>query len=255
MIEQSGGRAGPNEFDFVNAGYKLDEIEPLRQQLLSQNDVGKVQKAIRKLGLRVKRGIIQAVKNYNFDSQGLGFTYENYAAWRRLATGKGTIGDAAYLVHEIAEVEELQRIQRETGFNFMGRNFNRLTRKQRKRWRSDFLAYFLSSHSKALEKEYEFVAEQVNLYIDDEPLKLSKLQAAAIDPTRRIKDSTGDTEAWRYMLVEGIAMKKHHHFYRWKARANEVIPISTSTQQRLSYYRPEITRQKLIILVKNMPIG
>ena len=79
MIEQSGGRAGPNEFGFIEAGYNQDEIEPLRQQLLSQNDVGKVTGAIRKLGLRVKRSIIQAVKNYNFDSQGLGFTYENYA--------------------------------------------------------------------------------------------------------------------------------------------------------------------------------
>ena len=117
MMEQSGGRAGPHEFGFLQAGYELDQIEGLRQELLSQNDVGKVQKAIRKLGIRVKRGIIQTVKNYNFDSQGLGFTYENYAAWRRLVTGKGTVGDVAYIVHEIAEIEELQRIQRETGFD------------------------------------------------------------------------------------------------------------------------------------------
>lgn len=42
MIQHSGGRAGPNEFGFINAGYNLNEIEPLRQQLLSQNDVGQV---------------------------------------------------------------------------------------------------------------------------------------------------------------------------------------------------------------------
>ena len=117
-MEQSGGRAGPHEFGFAQAGYELDQIEGLRQELLSQNDVGKVQRALRKLGITVKRNIIQAVKNYVFDSEGIGFTHENYIGWRRLATGKGTIGDAAYLVHEIAEVEELQRIQKETGFNF-----------------------------------------------------------------------------------------------------------------------------------------
>ena len=158
-------------------------------------------------------------------------------------------------MHEIAEVEELQRIQRKTGFDFMGQNFNQLTRKQRKRWRSDFKAHFLSSHSKALEKEYSFVAEQVNLYIDDEELKLSKLQAAAIDPTRRIKDQSGDTEAWRYMLVEGMAMKKHYHFNTWKGRSNDLVPLSTSTQRRLGYYRPQITLKELIIRVKNLEIS
>ena len=112
MIEQGGGRAGLHEEGWSRAGYKPDEIDRLRLELIRQNDVGKVQRAMRKLGISLKRNIIQAVKDYNFDSQGVGFAYGNYKAWRRLATGKGTIGDACYLIHEIAEVEELQRIKR-----------------------------------------------------------------------------------------------------------------------------------------------
>jgi hypothetical protein len=61
---------------------------------------------------------------------------------RRLATGSGTIGDAAYLVHEIAEVEELQRIQRQTGFDFMGRNIDALPREERQQWPFDFDRYY-----------------------------------------------------------------------------------------------------------------
>ena len=127
MTGHSGGRAGLHEKGWLRAGYKRDEVEPLRQQLLRHNDVGKVQREMQKLGIRVSRTIIRAVKEYNFDSQGVGFVYGNYKAWRRLATGKGTIGDACYLIHEIAEVEELQQIKRQTGFDFMGRNFKRLS--------------------------------------------------------------------------------------------------------------------------------
>ena len=83
IIEYSGGRAGIHEYGWLNAGYELKKVESLRQELLSQNDVGKIQQALAKLGIRVKRDIIQAVKNYNFDSQGLGFTVDNYTAWRR----------------------------------------------------------------------------------------------------------------------------------------------------------------------------
>ena len=38
FIEYGGGRAGAHELDFLKAGYGLDEIDSLRQELLSQND-------------------------------------------------------------------------------------------------------------------------------------------------------------------------------------------------------------------------
>ena len=97
-----GGRAGPHEWGWVAAGYDLDEVEPLRLQLLARNDYGQVQKAMQRVGITVDRSLLRVVKRYNFDSLGLGFLYENYRAWRNLATGRGTIGDAAYLVEHYA---------------------------------------------------------------------------------------------------------------------------------------------------------
>ncbi|MGB0387307.1 MAG: hypothetical protein ACPGWR_21010 [Ardenticatenaceae bacterium] len=244
MIEYGGGRAGPHEEGWLRAGYKRDEVEPLRQELLSHNDVGRVQRAMRKLGIRISRAIIQAVKDYNFDSQGVGFVYGNYRAWRRLATGKGTIGDAIYLIHEVAEVEELLRIRQQTNFDFMKREFK--TEKEVRQWRSDFRRYYLQSHSKALEAEYEFVAKQV-IDVTNASVKISKLQAAAIDPTR-------DEEALSYLLVDGIQMGEHYNFPAWKRRANEVVSLSKSTQKRLAYYQKEVTLENLIRFVKKIPL-
>lgn len=257
FIEHGGGRAGAHELDFLEAGHELDEIDSLRQELLSQNDVGKVQRALRKLGIRVQPNIIQAVKNYIFDSQGIAFTYENYAAWRRLVTGKGVIGDAAFLVHEMAEVKELQRIQRETGFDFMGRKAFDSTyprsRRERKRWQSDFKRYYRQAHSKALEVEYRFIASQVET-VTNGVIKISFLQAAAIDPTRRIKRGLKETEAALYLLVDGAPMQEHHHFEGWLQRANEMVALNKKTQRRLRYYLRNTTLSYLIELVKSMPI-
>lgn len=102
MIQPSGGRAGVHGLKWLNAGYNLEQIESLRQQLLAQKDIGRVQRAMRKCGITVKRDVIQLVKQYNFDSNGIAFTEENYSAWRRLATGSGTIGDVAYMIQRHA---------------------------------------------------------------------------------------------------------------------------------------------------------
>lgn len=250
MIGHGGGRAGPHEEQWHDAGYRYNEIEPLRQELLTYNDIGKVQRAIRKLGIRIRRDIIQAVKDYNFDSQGIGFLYENYTAWRRLATGKGTIGDVSYLIHEIAEVEELQRVKRQTGFDFMKSEFKSI--KELRRWERNFDRYYKLSHSKALEVEYEFIAQQV-LNVTNGRVKISKLEAAATDPTRFIGDGTGDTEAWRYMFVDGIVMKKHHHFAAW-CKPNEIVTLRKSAQRQLNYDHSKITLQNLIRHLKDIPI-
>lgn len=248
----SGGRGGTDESGWVKNGYELLEIEPLRQQLISQNDIGRVQKAIQKLSIFVKRSIIQSVKNYNFDSQGIAFTYENYAAWRRLATAKGTIGDVAYLIHEIAEVEELERVQSQTGFNFMGKDFK--TFRQVKQWENDFERYYKQAHSKALEAEYQFMAQQL-FDVTNGRLQLSFLHVAAIDPTRYISLRTQETEAAKYLVVDGVTMKKHRHYNAWCQRANEIVSLGKRTQQRIGYYQKKITLVELIRYVKNMPIN
>ena len=76
MIQPSGGRAGVRGKEWLNAGYSLEKIESLRQQLLAQNDIGRVLKALREFGISVRRDIIQAVKRYNFDSPKIAFTQE-----------------------------------------------------------------------------------------------------------------------------------------------------------------------------------
>jgi hypothetical protein len=245
FMRHGGGRAGPHEYGWVMAGYKLDEIEPLRQQLLVYNDIGQVQKAMRQLGIRLKRATIEAVKKYNFDSQGLGFVYENYAAWRRLATGNGTIGDAAYLIHEISEIEELLRIKSKGLFDFMKTDFKSIGAVDQ--WAYDFNRYYLEAHSKALEAEYEFIAEQV-FKITNGRVKISKLQAAAIDPSR-------EEEALLNLWVDGVRMYQHHHFLTWRKRALEVVPLRKRARQQLGYYQKKITIENLIRLIRNMQIN
>lgn len=250
-ITQGGGRAGPHEWGWMKAGINLVEVESLRLQLLAQNDYGQVQKSMQQVGVTVDRALLHLVKRYNFDSLGLGFLYSNYRAWRNLATGRGTIGDAAYLVHEIAEVEEFQRLKAQNQFDFMKTTF-KPARKLRQ-WQFDFQLYYLQAHSKALEAEYQFIAEQVSKLTNGH-IKISALQAAAIDPTRPIGDATEEMEAWRYMLVDGIAMKKHAHFAAWRHKANEVVFLRKKARKQLGYYRKRITLENLIRYLKQMPI-
>ena len=77
MIEPSGGRAGVHGLKWLNVGYNLEQIESLRQRLMSQKDIGRVERAMREFGITVKRDVIQLVKQYNFDSHGIAFTEEN----------------------------------------------------------------------------------------------------------------------------------------------------------------------------------
>lgn len=69
-MEIGGGRAGVHEYRWVQEGYNIDEVDPLRQELLAINDVGQVQKALQQVGIVVDRRVVAAVKQYNFDSRG-----------------------------------------------------------------------------------------------------------------------------------------------------------------------------------------
>lgn len=168
-----------------------------------------------------------------------------------MATGKATLGDAAYLVHEIAEVKALQQVKRETSFDFMKSNLK--TARELKLWEADFERYYLQCHSKALEAEYEFIAEQV-FKVTNGRINISTIQAAAIDPTRLIGDKTRDTEAFRYMLVDGMPMKRHPHFATWRRKANQLVPLRKSAQRQLNYHRKQITLENLIRYLKEIPI-
>jgi hypothetical protein len=113
MELHSGGCAGFDEIGWIDKlGTNLSpdelqaKVEHLRQQLLENSDVKKVRSAVIKCGISEKEQLIALVKRYNFNSPGISFTPDNYYSWTKIANGKGTINDARYLVHEIAEVKE-----------------------------------------------------------------------------------------------------------------------------------------------------
>ncbi|MEJ2426423.1 MAG: hypothetical protein P8101_18610 [Candidatus Thiodiazotropha sp.] len=154
----TGGRRAVDEYSFKDTGYTTVQIEQMRQALLDRADIGRMQKSLQAVGVKVDREMIEMVKRYNFDSHGIVMDYRNYEAWNRLAQGEGTITDAAYMVHEIAEIKALQRVQQEIGFDFMGRdNVPKMTEQQKDLWESAFDEMFLLVHRQALEVEYDFI--------------------------------------------------------------------------------------------------
>ena len=144
------------------------ELEKIRLNLLrNTQDLDNIYDVMRKAGLRVSREDIAAVKQYNFNSPGIYFSPENYMAWKKLAQGRGKIDDARYLLHEIEEVKQLRKIQEETGFDFMGKDFFKMDRDGRDGWELEFYdkanktGHYLKAHSKALEHEYKFMSRQI----------------------------------------------------------------------------------------------
>lgn len=228
--------------------YSEEKVQELRYQLLQQPDVNKVEKALRNHGFTtssiLNKQLLEIVKHYNFDSPGIDFTPSNYYAWKRLADGKGLIDDVRYIVHEIAEVREFQRIQQKTGFDFMGAAWEKMKRRQKTQWQSDFEKYYMQAHSKALEHEYSFIAEQVSNFINHK-LPISLIVAAAVDPSR--------DEARLYMLVEGKLLSEHSNFEYWKQRGNEMVELSQSKLVKLGLYKNP-TLAELVHAVKRVKL-
>jgi hypothetical protein len=118
-LAKTGGRGGINEGEFARSGISLKQAENMRQELLAQADTARVQDSLRSLGVTADREMIETVKQYNFDSPGIVFDAKNHDAWSRLASGQGTPQDAAYFVHEIAEINALK----DQGVDALGRDF------------------------------------------------------------------------------------------------------------------------------------
>lgn len=229
---RSGGCAGIDEIGWskkLGANLLSDElqskVEHLRQQLLGNNsDVKKVRDALKNYDISVNEQLIALVKRYNFDSPGISFTPDNYDSWTRVANQKGTINDMRYLVHEIEEVEELKRIQQQTGFDFIGTKRDEMTRRQKQQWEADFDTYYRQAHSKALEAEYDFIAKQVSVATNSS-IFIQRNVAAAIDPNR--------DEARLYMLVNGLPLEAHHNFSNWQMRGNETAELTRKQRMHL----------------------
>jgi hypothetical protein len=228
-------------------GYSEEKVQKLRVQLLRNKDVKKVDKALRYLELfaaissgNQRQRLIRKVKRYLFDSPGINFNPSNFNAWKRLVSGKGTVDDARFIVHEIAEIIELERIQRETDFDFMGTDWETMSLGQKKQWQIKFENYYKKAHSLALEYEYDFIAKQV-LNFTNGKISLSARVAAAIDPRR--------DEARLHMLVDGVYMEEHHDFEFWRQRASEMVDLSSKQLIKLRLHSSP-TLEELVQAVK-----
>jgi hypothetical protein len=245
----TGGRRAVDEYSFKDTGYTTVQIEQMRQALLDRADIGRIQKSMQGVGIKVDREMIEMVKRYNFDSHGIVMDYRNYEAWNRLAQGEGTISDAAYMVHEIAEIKALQRVQQETGFDFMGRDsVSSMTDRQKKLWENAFDEVFLPAHRQTLEVEYDFIAKSVS-EVTGGRVKISRYAAAAAD--------NGRPEGQRHLLVDGIPIKEHHNWPNWKSKEKQTVDIGTKAKQRLRHltYNSNIKLEDLIEAVRKSRIN
>jgi hypothetical protein len=225
---------------------KLDaKVQELRQQLLQKQDVKNVRNALKSCGISESEEIIDLVKRYNFDSPGICFTPDNYDSWSKLANNEGTINDARYLVHEITEVKELERIKQQKDFDYMGRGKESMTRRQKREWETDFQNYFMQAHRKALEVEYEFIANQVSLATNG-TISISRIVAAAVDPTRK--------EARIFMLVDAVPLEKHPNFSSWQQRSEETVQLNRNQRLKLKL-RTNPTLAELVRAVKHKKIS
>lgn len=236
-----GGRAGD---DFLRMS--AEEVERVRRALLERNDIGAVAAALRRGGVNADNEAVQAVKRYLFDSAGLRFSEENLNAWNRLANGRGTVDDARFIVHEMTEIGELRRMRQRTGFDFMGEGVESMPAQQQARWRADFNRNYIEAHAKALEGEYDFIADRVRQATNGR-VAPSRTVCAAADPTR--------AEARLYMQVDGVPLQDHREFYRWAARGREVVEVGAGARVRLRLpAQGEITLAELIEAVKRAPL-
>jgi hypothetical protein len=187
------------------------------------------------------------VQRYLFDSGGIRFARDNYEAWTRLANGRALIKDVQFLVHEMDEVRALQKIQVRTGFDFMGRDLPNMSAKEARQWRHQFMEHYSAAHEKALEAEYELVAEQVNRAIGSQGRPINHLVAAVNDPAR--------DEALLYMREGGMNLSEHPHFAQWSARGAERVPITHRAREAMRIAVDEPTISELIRAVRHSRVG
>ncbi|HEX6042051.1 eCIS core domain-containing protein [Longimicrobium sp.] len=228
-LPATGGRAG--QMGRWPTGYGIREVEELRQALLATDDVGRVHAAVRDAGFAIDRDMVRSIKAYNFDSAGIAFHYDNYQAWRRLATGAARLDDVRYLFHEAREIRGLREIQAATGFDFMGRGIEQMSAGARRRWYADFFnatadtGHYMTAHRQALEAEYDFLANQLNAALGGRA-RVTRNVTAAIDA------SEGGLQARQYMLVDGRALADHPGYYGWMQRGAQEVEIGASLRAR-----------------------
>jgi hypothetical protein len=217
----SGGRYG--YFNDWPDTYTPTVLNRMRQALLDDaGDVGRIGAAMDAFGESIPPDMLQQIKRYNFDSPGIAFSRENYEAWHRLASGRGTVFDARYLVHEARELRGFQR----AGFEFMPANWASMGRHARTRWHRAFTAAYTRAHGEALAEEFNFMATQVSRATGGR-VSLPGEVLAAID------GSFSGRNAREYMRVGDYVLADHPSFYTWASRAGETVALDAATRTRM----------------------
>jgi len=222
----------------LNWLYKSPQQQRLRQGILSRKaaSIPKVSDALKKFGVaQATPDAVSAVFKYIFDSQGIGFDYQNYAAWERLANGKGTVSDARFLVHEFAEIGDMKA----RGVDVNGPETFK-SAAERDAWRDNFEKEYMTSHGKALYAESEFVAQQIEAIAK---VKLAPEVVAAIDPV-------SDEARTNMTLPDGKPFANSPEYEAWKARGTETVKIDAATAERLGTRKTELTLTELVSAVK-----
>jgi hypothetical protein len=207
--------------DYIWRQLKTDK---LRQSLLAHqaSDVKTVSRALTEFGIaEATPKAIGEVFTYIFDSSGIMFTYENYAAWSRLASGRGRVTDARFIVHELTEVGILKN----SGVDFMGRSM-KVDSSGHQRWMAEtFDPAYMSAHKQALRAEYQFLADQL-ARVAGESHRLAPEVVAAID--------TNGEQARQYLVsADGRTVQDHPSLPEWRLRAVEPVMISPDNAKRL----------------------
>ncbi len=240
----SGGRAGitAHAWQALFPGKTNAElgviVESLRRKLLDTRDIGRVASAVRSMGVNIDQATVAAIKQYNFNSRGLNFATENYQAWRRLASGRATVSDVRYIVHERAELVALQK----SGFNFMGTTTTPMSAKAARAWESNFNSQYLAAHAAALDREYVFLSGLVRSASGGQ-VKLSPAAVAANDPMNK--------DAVNYMFVGKIPLNDHRDLAAWRSEGSTMVSIKPAVADRLGSLRTRVTVSELIGLVRN----
>ncbi|MEV6656577.1 hypothetical protein [Nocardia fluminea] len=229
------------------SGQRLDDaVERARLEVMNRNDISRIQQSARSAGADIDAATLRDIKEYNFNSRGLQFSTENYNAWTRLGNGTATVNDIRYLVHEASELRALRINERETGFDFMGRSWDRMSPAQRQGWNSRFDEAYTASHSDALQDEYKFLTDVIG-EVTNGNIRMRPEVAAAID--RR-------PEAREHMFIGEVPLERSVEFAEWKEMGSTLVTLTGSGAARLGLQRgTQISQAELLQRVKYLRAG
>ena len=250
--------AQSNSFDVEDS--LLDELRKVQTRLQASNhDVDAIHEGMQRFGLPVTRQIVEAVKRYNYNSEWIEFTAENFVCWMRLATGQGSIRDAQYIIHEAIEIGEILKDPSGLDPFMTPEAYERLDGDEKSRL-SDVMGgasdsdedgedaatggdgLYASSHLTALEFEYKFVALQIRRLAG---LSFDYRDIAAADP---------DRDEGRHLLLtpDKTAPLKDSPDYAYAG--DTAVDPDGAARERLGLGSGALTLGRLVRVVKAMPV-